>query len=212
LKPSLVLLALLLGTGAFAEPLRVGKVTIRALDVYSDDEANRGALFGFADHLHMETRQSVIRKFLLFREGEPFRAERLAETERNLRSQRFLKSASVVAQPPHDGVVDVVVTTQDSWSIAPETQSGNKGGSSQLGASIVETNLLGSGKAMALRWDKTVDRTRFLIDYQDPTINSSYWKARITYGMNSDSYDHVFNLRLPLYAFATPWSIDFDYD
>ena len=180
MKRSFLLVAMLLGTGAFAEPLRVGKIIIRPLDVYSDDEATRGAVYGFADKLHVETRESVIRKFLLFHEGEPFRPERLAETERNLRGQRFLKSASVVAQPPHDGVVDVVVTTQDSWSIAPETQAGNKGGASQVGASIVETNLLGTGKAMAVRWDKTVDRTRFLVDYQDPTINSSYWNARGT--------------------------------
>ena len=212
MKPSLVLLALLVGTGAFAEPLRVGKIVIRPLDVYSDDEANRGAVYGFADRLHVETRAKVIRKFLLFHEGDPFRPERLAETERNLRAQRFLKSASVTAQPPHDGVVDVVVTTQDSCSIAPETQAGNKGGASQVGASIVETNLLGTGKAMALRWDKTVDRTRFLIDYQDPTINSSYWNARVTYGMNSDGFEHAFSLGRPFYAFATPWSTDFRFD
>lgn len=212
MKRSLVLLALLLGTGALAEPLRVGKIIVRALDVYSDDEANRGAVYGFADRLHVETREKVIRKFLLFHEGEPFRPERVAETERNLRGQRFLKSASVVAQPPHDGVVDVVVTTQDSWSIAPETQAGNKGGASQVGASIVETNLLGTGKAMALRWDKTVDRTRFLVDYQDPTISSSYWNARVTYGMNSDGYEHAFTLQRPFFAFATPWSTDFEFD
>lgn len=212
MKRSLVLLALLIGTGAFAEPLRIGKIIVRPLDVYSDDEANRGAVYGFADRLHIETRESVIRKFLLFREGDPYRPERLEETERNLRGQRFLKSASVTAQPPHDGVVDVVVTTQDSWSIAPETQAGNKGGASQVGASIVETNLLGSGKAMALRWDKNVDRTRFLIDYQDPTINSSYWNARVTYGMNSDGYEHAFSLGRPFYAFATPWSTDFRFD
>jgi hypothetical protein len=210
LKRSLVLLALLVGTGAFADTLRIGKVIVRPLDVYSDDEANRGSVYGFADRLHVETREKVIRKFLLFHEGEPFRPERLAETERNLRAQRFLKSASVVAQPPHDGVVDVVVTTQDSWSIAPETQAGNKGGASQVGASIVETNLLGTGKAMALRWDKTVDRTRFLIDYQDPTISSSYWNARVTYGMNSDGYEHTFILGRPFFAFATPWSADFE--
>jgi len=210
LKRSLLILALLLGTGAIAEPLRVGKIIVRPLDVYSQDEATRGIVYSFADKLHVETRQAVIRKFLLFREGDPFRPERLAETERNLRGQRFLKSASVVAQPPHDGVVDVVVTTQDAWSIAPETQAGNKGGASQVGASIVETNLLGTGQSMAIRWDKTVDRTRFLVDYQNPALNSSYWNARVTYGMNSDGYEHAFSLARPFYAFATPWSTDFE--
>ena len=116
-----------------APPLRIGTITIRPLDVYSSDEARHGQLYKLADRLHIETRTSVIRKFLLFREGDVYSSERLAETERNLRAMQFLKSASVVASEPHDGVVDVTVTTQDSWSIAPETQAGSKGGKSKIG-------------------------------------------------------------------------------
>jgi hypothetical protein len=96
-------------------PLRIGIITIRPLDVYSSDEARHGRLYQLADNLHIETRRSVIEKFLLFRSGEPYSPERLAETERNLRAMQFLKSASVVASAPHDGLVDVTVTTQDSW-------------------------------------------------------------------------------------------------
>src|ERR1043166_9915604 len=99
----------LAGTALSAQapaPLRVGKVTIRNLDVYSAAEASRGLFYRTADRLHIETKQSVIAKFLLFHEGDEYRPERLAETERNLRALRFLKSATVIASPPHDGVVD----------------------------------------------------------------------------------------------------------
>src|SRR5689334_25016582 len=109
-----------------------------------------------ADRLHFDTRRSVIAQFLLFHSGDEYRPELLAQTERNLRARGFLKSASVVASPPHDGVVDVVVTTQDAWSIAPETQAGNKGGTSTYGATLSDSNLLGLGKDIELEWNKGV--------------------------------------------------------
>jgi hypothetical protein len=204
----LFVVAILAGTALRAQPLRVGTVTIRALDVYSETEATRGAVYSVADRLHVETRKSVIRKFLLFREGDEFHHERLEETERNLRALHFLKSASVVASPPHDGVVDVVVTTQDSWSVAPETQASNKGGGNTFGASLAESNLFGSGRSLALRWDKNTDRSRLGIDLQDPALNSSFWNARLAYTMTSDGYDRLFVLRRPFYSFATPWAVD----
>jgi hypothetical protein len=192
-------------------PLRVGTITVRPLDVYSAPEARRGRFYRLADRLHIETHASVIRRFLLFHEGEPFRRERLAETERNLRALHFLKSASVTASEPHDGVVDITVTTQDAWSIAPETQAGNKGGASSYGASITDTNVFGFGKEISVSWDKTVDRTRYGIDYQDPALNRSFWTTHLAYGHNSDGRDHRAILRRPFYSFATPWAAELSF-
>ncbi|HJW94361.1 MAG TPA: hypothetical protein VJ901_12160 [Thermoanaerobaculia bacterium] len=193
---------------AAAPPLHIGKITINSVDVYSEKEASKGYFYRAADKLHIETHDSVIRKFLLFREGDEYRPERLAETERSLRTLHFLKSASVTASEPHDGLVDVTVTTQDAWSIAPETQAGNRGGESTYGASLTDSNLLGLGKEVSVSWDKTIDRTRLAIDYQDPAINSQFWSTHLAYGHNSDGYDHRFVLRRPFYSFATPWSAE----
>jgi outer membrane protein assembly factor BamA len=141
----ILLLALTTNQALAATPLRVGTITIRALDIYANEEADRGRVYRVANALHPETRDSVIRKFLLFHEGDEYRPERLAESERNLRALHFLKSANVTASEPHDGVVDVGVTTQDSWSISPETQAGTKGGQSTYGVNITDTNVLGRG-------------------------------------------------------------------
>ena len=187
-------------------PLRIGTIAIRPLDVYSSDEARHGRLYQLADRLHIETRVSVIRKFLLFREGDIYSPERLAETERNLRAMQFLKSASVVTSSPHDGVVDVVVTTQDSWSIAPETKAGSSGGKSTVGATLSETNLLGLGKDLEIGWQHGVDRSRRNIGYSDPAFFAPYWKADIGYAVNSDGYDHHLQISRPFYSFATPWA------
>jgi hypothetical protein len=197
---------------ALAEPpLQIGTITIHALDVYSSEEAQHGRLYQLADDLHIETRNSVIRKFILFREGDVYSAERLAETERNLRALQFLKSASVVPSAPHDGVVDVVVTTQDSWSIAPETQAGSKGGKSTVGATLAETNLIGLGKDVEFGWQHGVERSRLGVAYSDPAFFAPYWKANLGYAVNSDGYDHHVQVSRPFYSFATPWATDFSF-
>src|SRR6478672_8464112 len=89
------------------ETPRIGRITIHALNVFSPEEAARGWVYRAADALHIETRASVIRKFLLFQEGDPYDPTRLEETERNLRVLPFLKAASVVPGLPHGGLVDV---------------------------------------------------------------------------------------------------------
>jgi hypothetical protein len=209
LLPLFLALVIVSPLGAQTEqPLSIGTITVRPLDVYSPDEATHGHLYRLADQLHIETHKSVIEKFLLFHKGDVYSPERLAETERNLRALQFLKSASVEASAPHDGVVDVVVTTQDSWSIAPETQAGSKGGKSTLGATLSETNLLGLGKDLELGWSRGVDRTRVGVTYNDPAFFAPYWKGAFGYSTNSDGYDHNLSIVRPFYSFATPWATE----
>ena len=206
---SYVLLALaLLAASLDAQPLRIGTITIEPLDVYSASEQQHGSFYRLADRLHIETRRRVIEKFLLFRSGEVYQPERLAETERNLRALGFLKSASVTASAPHDGVVDVRVVTQDSWSIAPETQAGSRGGMNTYGATISETNLIGLGKDIELGWNKGVDRNQLALNYNDPAFFAPYLRAHLGYAHTSDGYNRQFNIRRPFFAFATPWASD----
>jgi outer membrane protein assembly factor BamA len=205
-----VLLAFTVAASA-DEPLKVGRITIHALDIYSKEEASKGSVYRLADRLHRETRRTVIEQFLLFHEGEVFSAAALEETERNLRALGFLKSASVVASPPHDGVVDVTVVTQDAWSISPETQAGSKGGTNTFGATLEDSNLFGFGKAMSLGWSRGVDRNSLGLTYNDPAFFAPYWRAQLGYALTSDGYDRRVTVGRPFYSFTTPWATHFAY-
>jgi hypothetical protein len=68
-----------------AESLRIGTITIQTGGVFSEAESADGSLYRLADKLHAETRPSVIRKFLLFKEGDAYDPARLAGTEREFR-------------------------------------------------------------------------------------------------------------------------------
>lgn len=194
-----------------AQTLRIGSITVHALDVYSNEEVTHGSMYRLADRLHIETRKGVIEQFLLFHEGDPYSPALLEEMERNLRALGFLKSASVVASAPHDGVVDVTVTTQDAWSIAPETQAGSKGGANTFGANIEDSNIFGFGKDVALGYSHGIDRNGITGVYNDPAFFAPYWRAHAQVSVNSDGYDRRFNVGRPFYSFNTPWATHFAY-
>jgi len=127
-----------------------------------------------------------VRRFLLFREGEPYDPALLEQTERNLRALSFLRSARVSAGEPHDGVVDVEVVTQDAWTTELETHLGRGGGETTWAAGITESNALGLGKEIGFLYDEDVHRTNRLFEFHDPALFGPYWSAGALVSDNSD--------------------------
>ena len=194
------------------EGLRIGKIEIHSLDVFSPEEASRGWVYRVANVLHIKSREDIIRKFLLFEEGDPYDPKVLEETERNLRALHFVKLASVVARPPHDGVVDVDVTTQDGWSLELGLSLGSKGGTTTYGVSLSENNLLGTGRRVSFDYDKEVERTVRSFSYDDPYLFRPYWRGSLVYQNNSDGQRQFGEITRPFYSFNTPWATDALYD
>lgn len=194
-------------TFADDESLRIGSIEIIANDVFTHEEALAGAAYGITNTLHISTRERVIRKFLLFQEGDEYVPSRIEETERILRSQHFLHYASVTASEPHDGVVDILVVTQDSWSTQPGGKVGSAGGATDYGFAIEETNFLGLGKQVTMLYESGVERTGYGVRYEDPAFINPHWTANMLLMSNSDGTQLDLAVERPFYAFATPWSV-----
>lgn len=100
----------------------ISEVEIRTLDPYDEESSSEDARLGWAlralNWLHVETRERVVRWELLFSVGSCLDPLRLSETERELRSLPFLKSASVTSERLADGTHRVEVVTRDRWAIA----------------------------------------------------------------------------------------------
>jgi len=190
------------------ESYRVGQVSVRALDVFAPQEAAQGWVYRAANALRFQTREAVIRQFLLFREGDPYNPARLEETERNLRGLPFLKSASVTGGLPHDGVVDIEVETQDAWTTEFGLSLGGKGGQTTYGFDLKDKDFLGLGKTLALSYDRGIDRITRLLQYQDPYLFGPYWFSNFTYAVNSDGRESRFRVARPFFSFVDPWSVD----
>jgi hypothetical protein len=191
-----------------AAVVHIGRIQIESNDVFSPDEAAKGWFYRAANTIHIETRLSFLRKQLLFSEGDVLDIARLAETERNLRALPFIKSASVTASAPHDGLADILVVTQDAWTTEPGGSFGSKGGKTTYSVEFQETDLLGTGRQVSLAYDQGTERTSRLISIQDPYLFRPFWRGKLLLADNSDGRQRQIEIGRPFYSFSTPWAAD----
>ena len=185
----------------------IGKIDIDPRNIFeeSDPRENKG-LYRLADRLHVRTKPSTIRAQLLFRSGDRYSAQRLAETERNLRKLVFIYDAKVFPVRYADGKVDVMVITRDVWTLSPSISFGRSGGANSTSYSLQEENFLGWGKDLEIGRQSNVDRTSNIAEYSDPSVLGSRWTGALAYVDSSDGNQRIAQLSRPFFALDTQWS------
>ncbi|TXC65178.1 hypothetical protein FSC37_00625 [Piscinibacter aquaticus] len=101
-----------------ASGARIGQIIVVPDTIFDTSNPKEDRwLFRTANRLHITTGEGVIRRTLLFSEGEPLSVRLIDETERLLRSNRYLYDVSIRPVAVHDGVVDLEVRTRDTGSL-----------------------------------------------------------------------------------------------
>jgi len=188
---------------------RVGAIHIEVEDVFDSDKPGESALpYRLANRLHPRTRTEVIRSQLLFQESEPYSRQRVAETERLLRSRAYLYDAWIepTCYHPVDQTVDLKVRVRDVWSLNPGISFNRKGGANNAGFGIEDQDFLGRGESVSAEWGRNVDRDTLILEYTDPQILGSWWRGRVAYSDNSDGSLTDLQLGRPFYSLDTRWS------
>lgn len=186
---------------------RIGAIEINALQLFDATRNDqRSALGSLANRLHVETRIATIRDQLLFHSGDPYRARALAESARILRDTRYLRDAVVCPIAYHDGVVDVLVTTQDVWTFNPGVSFGRRGGRNSTGVELEDLNFLGRGTQLGVAFKSDVDRDSTSIRYRDRQVGSSWWDLAAGYSDNSDGRLAEFGFDHPFYSLDSRWA------
>lgn len=185
----------------------IGAIVIVIKDVFDTSlpEDNK-SIFRFANKLHINTRESVIRRQLLFKSGERYSQRLLRETERVLRGNRYLFDAEIVPVRMVDGVVDIEVRTQDVWTLKPSFTFTRSGGENSSGFDLQESNVLGFGKEITLRQRRNVDRDAMYYSYFDPHVLGSWNRVFASYSSNSDGRTRSGVIDRPFYSFDTRWA------
>ena len=186
---------------------RIGQIRIESRDLFdtSNPEENT-SLFRLATRLHVETRVSTVEHQLLFKSGDVYDARVLAESERLLRTTRYLRDATVLPVAYRDGVVDVEVSTQDVWTFNPGISFGRKGGRSTSGFELEELNVLGLGMQLTLGVKSGVDRDSKLVIFRDRQIGRSWWGVDAQFADNSDGRLGEMKLERPFYSLDARWA------
>lgn len=185
----------------------IGTISIDNQNIFDlSDPREDKRLYRLANRLHIRTRESVIRQQLLFAPGERYSHRKLEESERILRSARYLYDAWIRPVAWHDGVVDVEVTTRDVWTLNPGVSFGRKGGKSTTGFQLEELNILGTGVSLAMSHNSEVDRDRTSVQLKDPHLFDGRTTLDMSYSDTSDGHARHVALDRPFYALDTRWA------
>ena len=186
----------------------VGEIRIVNDDIFDlDDPKEDNFLFRLANKLHIRTRQSVIERSLLFHSGEPLSVQKIEESERLLRSNRYLYDVKFRPLAYHDGIVDIEVETRDTWSLAPGFNFSRAGGSNSTGLSIKEYNLLGTGVFLGYAQSSDADRKGTEFEISDNHAFGGWTQVGLKLANYDDGKRQSFAIGRPFYALDTRWAV-----
>lgn len=168
--------------------------------------------FRIANKIHYPTRETVIRRELLFAPGDAWDPLKVIQSERNLRTNGAFRRVDIVPVRRDDGRVDAVVRSQDSWTTNPRFSAGTEGGESFFGLGVEEGNILGYGKSVAFDYGRTGNKTASSLSYGDPRFMGTRLGLNGAYSRGSTGDSGSASLTRPFYsldahgASATAWS------
>jgi len=185
----------------------IGEIRISAKDIFdTTDPKEDKLLFRWANKLHIQTRPGVIERALLFKRGDPLSVRLIDETERLLRTNRYLYDVQFRPIAYHDGVVDIEVLTRDTWSLDPGFSAGRSGGTNSGGIHLREYNLLGTGVSIGLGHSKNVDRSSNEFQLSNDRAFGSWTSVAYTLATNSDGKRDALAVVRPFYALDSRWT------
>jgi hypothetical protein len=204
--------------GATADPAPEGKVVervqIERLDVFE----RRDLLPPLLNIFHVTTRDSVVRREVLLREGDPYRQVLVDDTIRNLRRTPGVPQLSVVlvvaVAGSAPGRVVVVVITKDVWSLRTNWSAVvTPGGIEQFELQPAETNFLGTHQIANLLFVLEPSTYTLGVGYMVPRLDSSRVAvqagANVVLNRQSGQAEGTYGALVagqPLFSGATDWA------
>ncbi len=177
---------------------------MNVFDETNPDENNR--IYRFLNTVHIKTRPQVIAAQLLFKAGDKVNHKAMEETERNLRTRRYLTNAFVLPEKVCGDYVDVVVVTQDAWALEPQVNFSHKSSNSQSGFAISDGNVLGTGNSFEIGYEQNELRNTISYDFSNPYFLNRQLAVHALYQDSSDGKSTLLSLSRPFYALDTPWA------
>jgi outer membrane protein assembly factor BamA len=185
----------------------IGNIRINNQNIFDlDDPKEDNALFRLANTLHIRTRPSVLRRSLLFNSGEPLSVRLIEETERLLRGNNYIYDVRIQPVAYYDGVVDIDVTTRDTWTLDPQLRFSRQGGSNTSAVGLVEHNLLGTGVSVGVSNTSDADRSGREFSISHNHAFGGWTSIQYSHGSFDDGGSDAFRLDRPFYALDTRWA------
>jgi hypothetical protein len=190
---------------------RIRKIEIRRLNVFGTSIAmplssSPDKIEKLLNGTHINTNENIIRKNLLFSEGDTLSPLILSDNERILRQLPYIDDSRIVVIPVSDQDVDIVVVTKDIYSLGASYKysSITKGS-----ASIFEKNIFGMGHEFRINVpynSDLPDSPGFGVEYNINNIAKSFINLGLYYfdGLGKKTYG--FDLARKLVSSTTKYA------
>jgi hypothetical protein len=155
--------------------------------------------------VHVKTKQFTIKNLLLFKKNQPLDSLLVRESERLIRSQRYVRQVTITPETISEDSVDVYIRVLDSWSLVPTgTISPTKGT-----FTLTERNFAGFGHRFGntLRQDFDENQTAYSAYYSVPNMWNSYINTTVTYDIDLlDNYKKSIDVSRTFFSPFTRWA------
>ena len=184
----------------------IRNITIETLDpfgfsVTDEKKLPKRKLEKFGNSVHLKTKEVTIRNIMLFRKHDKLDSKLLLESERLIRSQRYIREVTIfpVDIPKNKDSIDIKIRVLDSWTLIPTGSLS----STESSAKLTERNILGFGHLISGNIKNRFD-TRERAVYAQYSINNikdTYFRFDLDYAneFNNDSKRSI-NINRPFYS------------
>jgi hypothetical protein len=163
--------------------------------------------YRLANKLHVITKDNVIRREVLFADGDVFDEEKLIETLRNLRSLLFIGEALAEVVDVGKDSVDVIITTDDLWTTVAGISIEGGGGFYNVTLYADERNVAGQGISFESQVTfASDDNNGFLVGVYDPRLFGTHNSLNLTYNDYKFQNQLGGTLARPFYSLDTRYS------
>ncbi|HLF51835.1 hypothetical protein [Flavobacterium sp.] len=165
------------------------------------------------NHLHAKSKKLTIRNLLLFKKNKPLDSLLVKETERLIRSQKYIRAIAITPKliSKNSDSVDVYIRVLDSWSLIPEISGSN----TKIALDLNERNFLGTGHQFENNYKKRYEdgQTAYSTKYVIPNILNSYIKTTLSYQIDlDDNYGKSINIDRPFFSPFAKWGAGIYFD
>lgn len=157
--------------------------------------------------IHFKTKRFAILNLLLIKKNEPFDSYLVKESERLIRTQRFINRVDIVPEliSTTADSVDISIRVLDSWSLIPKGSiSGTK-----VNFEVNERNILGTGHQFENKFKNRFSdgKNAYAVAYSVPNIKNTFINVRASYQIDLDNYyDKNIIIDRPFYSPLTKWA------
>jgi len=191
--------------------LKIRKIEIRRLNVFGSNisvpdfnEPNKTEKL--LNRTHINTNEIIIRRNLLFHEGDTISPLNLSDNERYLRELPFIDDARIIIVPVSGSEADIIVVTKDIYSLGARA---SLNGLDKGSLSLFEKNVFGMGHEFGIEipWDsKFTDSPGFGVKYNINNISRSFANLEFYYYDGLGKKTFGFDLSRKLISASTKYA------